>query len=178
MLWTSNSVCKAKFLLQPLLPNKIFAYLLLWLSGSWNSVRGGRAIAFTFAKWWGSERGLYVWNALQSGGDRPEGQEERAEAQSNKWPRDSRWELGWKQRKLETKIQVSQWQIKSLERCEGWEVRSGLKQGNERTERSLWLCSVKSFAFYPVSLNSCGESNSDAENLKITCIFTRNSYWF
>lgn len=39
-------------------------------------------------------------------------------------------------------------------------VRLGLKQGNKRTTQSLWFSSLKAFAFYPVSLNSCGYSNN------------------
>lgn len=62
--------------------------------------------------------------------------------------------------------------------CKYWKVRFGLRQGNESTRWSLWFCSVKAFAFYPSSLNNCGESNSDTENLIITWIFTRNSFWF
>lgn len=54
------------------------------------------------------------------------------------------------------KIQISLQDKIIGEWCKGWKLRLGLKQGNERTKQSLWFCSVKAFAFYPVSLNNCG----------------------
>lgn len=79
---------------------------------------------------------------------------------------------------VRTRVEIEKAKIKNSDQpvtdkilgewCKDWQVRLGPKQRNERTEGSLSFCSVKAFAFYPVSLNNRGESNSDAENPIIT----------